>query len=124
MWNFSTLYLHKRHKSKEDFFYTNNIFDTTLKIVLCLSAFGISDIAVEIFQKSAPSPIRKLHKKYAAHVSRLVLCFKHAHMFCIITASKLCSDSFEISFFFWFQGGLHLSVCHDAGSSLHRKTPT
>lgn len=30
------------------------------------------DIAIEIFQKSAPSPIRKLHKKYAAHVARSV----------------------------------------------------
>ena len=35
---------------------------------------GIPDIAVEIFQKSAPSPIRKLQKKYAAHVARFVLC--------------------------------------------------
>lgn len=34
--------------------------------------FPLADIAVEFFQKSAPSPIRKLHKKYAAHVSRLV----------------------------------------------------
>lgn len=36
--------------------------------------FSKTDIAVEIFQKSAPSPIRKLHKKYAAHVARFVLC--------------------------------------------------
>ena len=28
------------------------------------------DIAVEFLQKSAPSPIRKLHKKYASHVAR------------------------------------------------------
>lgn len=35
--------------------------------------FVLPDIAVEIFQKSAPSPIRKLQKKYAAHVARLVL---------------------------------------------------
>lgn len=38
----------------------------------------ISDIAIEIFQKSAPSPIRKLHKKYAAHVSRFVQGVYHA----------------------------------------------
>lgn len=30
------------------------------------------DIAVELLQKSAPSPIRKLRKKYAAHVARWV----------------------------------------------------
>lgn len=30
----------------------------------------VTDIAVELLQKSAPSPIRKLQKKYAAHVSR------------------------------------------------------
>lgn len=30
------------------------------------------DIAVELLQKSAPSPIRKLQKKYAAHVARWV----------------------------------------------------
>ncbi len=34
-----------------------------------ISAFPL-DIAVELLQKSAPSPIRKLHKKYAAHVAR------------------------------------------------------
>jgi len=31
------------------------------------------DIAVEFLQKSAPSPIRKLHKKYASHVARCVV---------------------------------------------------
>ncbi|KAM4626799.1 protein CNPPD1 [Discoglossus pictus] len=30
----------------------------------------VADIAVEILQKAAPSPIRRLQKKYAAHVSR------------------------------------------------------
>ncbi|XP_068103204.1 protein CNPPD1 isoform X2 [Hyperolius riggenbachi] len=30
----------------------------------------VADIAVELLQKAAPSPIRRLHKKYAAHVSR------------------------------------------------------
>ncbi|KAG8432251.1 hypothetical protein GDO86_016769 [Hymenochirus boettgeri] len=30
----------------------------------------VADIAVELLQKSAPSPIRRLQKKYAAHVSR------------------------------------------------------
>lgn len=37
-----------------------------------VSHFMPPDIAIEIFQKSAPSPIRKLQKKYAAHVSRFV----------------------------------------------------
>lgn len=37
-----------------------------------VSHFTLPDIAIEIFQKSAPSPIRKLQKKYAAHVSRFV----------------------------------------------------
>ncbi|KAM3916460.1 protein CNPPD1 [Leptodactylus fuscus] len=30
----------------------------------------VADIAVELLQKAAPSPIRRLQKKYAAHVSR------------------------------------------------------
>eukprot|EP00079_Xenopus_tropicalis_P029974 XP_012825689.1 PREDICTED: protein CNPPD1 isoform X1 [Xenopus tropicalis] len=30
----------------------------------------VTDIAVELLQKAAPSPIRRLQKKYAAHVSR------------------------------------------------------
>ncbi|XP_041434569.1 protein CNPPD1-like isoform X2 [Xenopus laevis] len=30
----------------------------------------VTDIAVELLQKAAPSPIRRLHKKYAARVSR------------------------------------------------------
>lgn len=37
-----------------------------------VSHVTLPDIAIEIFQKSAPSPIRKLQKKYAAHVSRFV----------------------------------------------------
>lgn len=37
-----------------------------------VSHLTLPDIAIEIFQKSAPSPIRKLQKKYAAHVSRFV----------------------------------------------------
>ncbi|XP_029305364.1 LOW QUALITY PROTEIN: protein CNPPD1 [Cottoperca gobio] len=40
--------------------------DVSLDALSC----PVTDIAVEIFQKSAPSPIRKLQKKYAAHVSR------------------------------------------------------
>lgn len=43
--------------------------------MLTLVLPGISDIAVEILQKSAPSPIRKLHKKYAARVARFVPSF-------------------------------------------------
>lgn len=35
---------------------------------LCSSS--VLDIAVELLQKVAPSPIRRLQKKYVAHVSR------------------------------------------------------
>lgn len=49
-------------------------YDKTLLLTLLLS---VADIAVEFFQKSAPSPIRKLHKKYAAHVSRFVQHMLH-----------------------------------------------
>nr|XP_042698937.1 protein CNPPD1 isoform X2 [Chrysemys picta bellii] len=30
----------------------------------------VADIAVELLQKAAPSPIRRLQKKYVCHVSR------------------------------------------------------
>lgn len=36
---------------------------------LCRSA-SVLDIAVELLQKAAPSPIRRLQKKYVCHVSR------------------------------------------------------
>lgn len=32
--------------------------------------FSVLDIAVELLQKVAPSPIRRLQKKYVSHVSR------------------------------------------------------
>lgn len=82
--------------------------------------FSLADIAVEFFQKSAPSPIRKLHKKYAAHVSRLV-------QFVQLTGyPTLCvqPQSGKFLYFSPLQGGMYLSVRHDAGSGLHRTTPT
>lgn len=37
---------------------------------LTLLGFSVLDIAVELLQKVAPSPIRRLQKKYVSHVSR------------------------------------------------------
>ncbi|TWW64181.1 Protein CNPPD1 [Takifugu flavidus] len=53
--------------------------DVTLDSLSC----PVTDIAIEIFQKSAPSPIRKLHKTYAAHVSRFVHPSIHPSEACI-----------------------------------------
>lgn len=80
--------------------------------------FPLADIAVEFFQKSAPSPIRKLHKKYAAHVSRLV-------EFVQLTGHPTLSTQPQGGKFYLFaclsplQRGMYLSVRHDAGSGLH-----
>lgn len=52
-----------------------------------LTLLSVTDIAVEFFQKSAPSPIRKLHKKYAAHVSRFVQHMLH-----------ICKNDFTLPF--------------------------
>lgn len=87
--------------------------------VFLLSA--IPDIAVEIFQKSAPSPIRKLQKKYAAHVSRFVLCVMQVYLdytFLQETNVALLFTHLKLMYCL-LQGGLYLSVCHDAGSGLH-----
>lgn len=51
-----------------------------------------ADIAVEIFQKSAPSPIRKLQKKYAAHVSRSVLFIMRSSPSHTVAKSHACSS--------------------------------
>ncbi|KAK5891218.1 hypothetical protein CgunFtcFv8_018494 [Champsocephalus gunnari] len=49
----------------------------------------VTDIAVEIFQKSAPSPIRKLQKKYAAHVSREACISPCAMMLALVYIERL-----------------------------------
>lgn len=49
----------------------------------------VTDIAVEIFQKSAPSPIRKLQKKYAAHVARESCISPCAMMLALVYIERL-----------------------------------
>ncbi|XP_026060575.1 protein CNPPD1 [Carassius auratus] len=49
----------------------------------------MTDIAVELLQKSAPSPIRKLHKKYAAHVAREACISPCAMMLALIYIERL-----------------------------------
>ncbi|XP_013874024.1 protein CNPPD1 [Austrofundulus limnaeus] len=49
----------------------------------------VTDIAVEILQKSAPSPIRKLQKKYAAHVAREACISPCAMMLALVYVERL-----------------------------------
>ncbi|XP_034033310.1 protein CNPPD1 [Thalassophryne amazonica] len=49
----------------------------------------VTDIAVEIFQNSAPSPIRKLQKKYAAHVAREACISPCAMMLALVYIERL-----------------------------------
>ncbi|XP_077472889.1 protein CNPPD1 [Stigmatopora argus] len=49
----------------------------------------VTDIAVEFFQKSAPSPIRKLHKKYAVQVSREACISPCAMMLALVYIERL-----------------------------------
>ncbi|KAJ8255192.1 hypothetical protein GJAV_G00202060 [Gymnothorax javanicus] len=49
----------------------------------------VTDIAVELLQKSAPSPIRKLQKKYAAHVSREACISPCAMMLALVYIERL-----------------------------------
>ncbi|XP_019963607.1 protein CNPPD1 [Paralichthys olivaceus] len=49
----------------------------------------VTDIAVEIFQKSAPSPIRKLQKKYASHVVREACISPCAMMLALVYIERL-----------------------------------
>ncbi|XP_072306217.1 protein CNPPD1 [Eucyclogobius newberryi] len=49
----------------------------------------VTEIAVEFFQKSAPSPIRKLHKKYAAHVAREACISPCAMMLALVYIERL-----------------------------------
>lgn len=59
--------------------------DVSLDALSC----PVTDIAVEIFQKSAPSPIRKLQKKYAAHVSREACISPCAMMLALVYIERL-----------------------------------
>nr|XP_046238203.1 protein CNPPD1 [Scatophagus argus] len=59
--------------------------DVSLDALSC----PVTDIAIEIFQKSAPSPIRKLHKKYAAHVSREACISPCAMMLALVYIERL-----------------------------------
>ncbi|CAN9498420.1 unnamed protein product [Ophioblennius macclurei] len=59
--------------------------DVTLESLSC----PVTDIAVEIFQKSAPSPIRKLQKKYAAHVARESCISPCAMMLALVYIERL-----------------------------------
>ncbi|KAE8278464.1 Protein CNPPD1 [Larimichthys crocea] len=59
--------------------------DVSLDALSC----PVTDIAVEIFQKAAPSPIRKLHKKYAAHVSREACISPCAMMLALVYIERL-----------------------------------
>ncbi|XP_011604398.2 protein CNPPD1 [Takifugu rubripes] len=59
--------------------------DVTLDSLSC----PVTDIAIEIFQKSAPSPIRKLHKTYAAHVSREACISPCAMMLALVYIERL-----------------------------------
>ncbi|XP_028280534.1 protein CNPPD1 isoform X2 [Parambassis ranga] len=49
----------------------------------------VTDIAVEIFQKSAPSPIKKLQKKYATHVAREACISPCAMMLALVYIERL-----------------------------------
>ncbi|XP_078408775.1 protein CNPPD1 isoform X1 [Cetorhinus maximus] len=49
----------------------------------------VTDIAVELLQKSAPSPIRKLRKKYAAHVAREACISPCAMMLALVYIERL-----------------------------------
>ncbi|KAM3585745.1 uncharacterized protein V6R79_026031 [Siganus canaliculatus] len=59
--------------------------DVSLDALSC----PVTDIAIEIFQKSAPSPIRKLQKKYAAHVSREACISPCAMMLALVYIERL-----------------------------------
>ncbi|KAG5851764.1 hypothetical protein ANANG_G00055210 [Anguilla anguilla] len=59
--------------------------DCTLDALSC----PVTDIAVELLQKSAPSPIRKLQKKYAAHVAREACISPCAMMLALVYIERL-----------------------------------
>ncbi|KAI5616053.1 protein CNPPD1 [Silurus asotus] len=59
--------------------------DSSLDALSC----PVTDIAVELLQKSAPSPIRKLRKKYAAHVAREACISPCAMMLALVYIERL-----------------------------------
>ncbi|XP_076879308.1 protein CNPPD1 [Brachyhypopomus gauderio] len=59
--------------------------DSSLDALSC----PVTDIAVELLHKSAPSPIRKLHKKYAAHVAREACISPCAMMLALVYIERL-----------------------------------
>ncbi|KAK3510988.1 hypothetical protein QTP70_027838 [Hemibagrus guttatus] len=59
--------------------------DASLDALSC----PVTDIAVELLQKSAPSPIRKLRKKYAAHVAREACISPCAMMLALVYIERL-----------------------------------
>lgn len=59
--------------------------DVSLDALSC----PVTDIAVELLQKSAPSPIRKLQKKYAAHVAREACISPCAMMLALVYIERL-----------------------------------
>ncbi|XP_069022561.1 protein CNPPD1 [Embiotoca jacksoni] len=59
--------------------------DVSLDALSC----PVTDIAVEILQKSAPSPIRKLQKKYASHVAREACISPCAMMLALVYIERL-----------------------------------
>ncbi|KAG7463984.1 hypothetical protein MATL_G00182430 [Megalops atlanticus] len=59
--------------------------DSSLDALSC----PVTDIAVELLQKSAPSPIRKLQKKYAAHVAREACISPCAMMLALVYIERL-----------------------------------
>lgn len=48
----------------------------------------------------------------------------HPSWSCVINRTSSMTLNVLKPSLFWPQGGLHLSLCHDAGSGLHRKAPT
>uniref|UniRef100_A0A8C7E4R4 Protein CNPPD1 n=1 Tax=Naja naja TaxID=35670 RepID=A0A8C7E4R4_NAJNA len=67
-------YYSKHETGCFEFILTRNFLSLRRKISLhCIDAiyFYVLDIAVELLQKAAPSPIRRLQKKYVSHVSGL-----------------------------------------------------
>ncbi|XP_069792024.1 protein CNPPD1 isoform X4 [Narcine bancroftii] len=69
---------------KKRLYYGRDI-DYTMDALSC----PVTDIAVELLQKSAPSPIRKLRKKYAAHVAREACISPCAMMLALVYIERL-----------------------------------
>ena len=57
--------------------------------LLILLLYLLADITVELLQKAAPSPIRRLQKKYVAHVSREACISPCAMMLALVYIERL-----------------------------------